>query len=285
MLIEKFIPKSQYQSKTHRSQRITLLVVMMFVLAVTVTRCERMPSLVPSNLEPRMTYEVVNTYPHDPNAFTQGLIYLDGFLYESTGLYGESSLRKVVLETGEILQQVDLPPAYFAEGLTAWEDLLVQLTWREETGFIYDQADFILQGQFSYPTEGWGLTHDGERLIMSDGSDALFFLDPETYEITGSVDVAWQGDPVYRLNELEFIWGEVYANVWQTEDIIRINPNSGEVTGWIDMRGILPAEERTPETDVLNGIAYDPEGDRLFITGKLWPLVFEVALVPVSESH
>lgn len=284
MLTEKFAQIPLYRSKNYRSRRIILLVVMAVVLAVTATRCERMPSLVPSNLEPQMTYEVVNSFPHDPNAFTQGLIYLDGFLYESTGLYGESSLRKVVLETGEVVQQIDLSPAYFAEGLTAWEDLLVQLTWREETGFIYDRADFTLQGQFSYPTEGWGLTHDGEQLIMSDGSAALFFLDPDTFEITGSVDVAWQGDPVYQLNELEYIWGEVYANIWQTDDIVRIDPNSGEVTGWIDMSGILPPEERTPETDVLNGIAYDPEGDRLFITGKLWPRVFEVELVPVSES-
>jgi len=284
MLIEDSRDSTKYHVTKSRNLRTILLVIMAAVLAVSGSRCERLPSLVPSNLEPQMTYEVVNIYPHDPNAFTQGLIYLDGFLYESTGLYGESSLRKVVLETGEVVQQVDLPAAYFAEGLTAWEDSLVQLTWQEQTGFVYDRADFTLQEQFSYPTQGWGLTHDGEQLIMSDGTAALFFLDPDTFEITGGVDVAWQGDPVQRLNELEYIWGEVYANIWQTDDIVRINPNTGEVTGWIDMGGILPPEDRTPGTDVLNGIAYDPEQDRLFITGKNWPVLYEVALVPVEES-
>jgi len=239
----------------------------------------------PAELSTYMTYEVVNAYPHDPQAFTQGLLYHDGYLYESTGLYGESSLRKVVLETGEVLQHVDLPAEYFGEGLALWEDTLLQLTWREGTGFIYALEDFSELGRFSYETEGWGLTHDGERLIMSDGSADLFFIDPEDFEVMRSVEVTYQGQPIQRLNELEYIRGEVYANIWLTDDIIRIDPVTGEVIGWIDLFGILPDELRTPDTDVLNGIAYDMEGDRLFVTGKNWPLLFEIRLVPVYAGH
>ncbi|MBW6467458.1 MAG: glutaminyl-peptide cyclotransferase [Brevefilum sp.] len=233
-------------------------------------------------LSPFMTYEVVNAYPHDPGAFTQGLIYHSGYLYESTGLYGQSSLRKVELETGTVLQQVDLSPEYFGEGLTLWEDTLVQITWREGTGFIYKLEDFSLSRQFTYPTEGWGLTHDGEWLIMSDGSHFLYFLDPDGLHVVRQVEVTYQGQPVERLNELEFIHDEVYANIWLTDDIVRIDPGSGEVLGWIDLSGILPEELRTPATDVLNGIAYDIDGDRLFITGKNWPLLYEIRLVPVE---
>jgi len=233
----------------------------------------------------RMTYEVVNTYPHDPAAFTQGLVYHDGYLYESTGLYGQSSLRKVALETGVVLQQADLPPNYFGEGLALWEDTLLQITWLEETGFIYDLEDFSLLGQFTYPTEGWGLTHDGERLIMSDGSHRLYFLDPGTFEITGQVEVTDQGEPVERINELEHIQGEVYANIWLTDEIVRIDPGTGEVLGWIDLAGILPEALRAPDTDVLNGIAYDPVGDRLFVTGKNWPELYEIRLVPVTDGN
>lgn len=238
-----------------------------------------------ANLTEQMTYEVINIFPHDADAFTQGLIYLDGFLYESTGLYGESSLRKVALETGEVLQQVDLDQAYFAEGLTKWEDSLVQLSWREGTGWVYDLVDFSLRETFSYSTEGWGLTQDGERLIMSDGSAYLYYLDPETYEVLDSVLVTDDGIAVERLNELEYVRGEIFANIWQTESIIRINPATGEVLGWIDLSGILPVENRTDQTDVLNGIAYDAEMDRLFITGKRWPHLYEIRLVPVDSEH
>lgn len=238
-------------------------------------------SSTPETLSPYMTYEVVNAYPHDPQAFTQGLIYHEGYLYESTGLYGESSLRKVELETGMVLQQVNLPLQYFGEGLTLWEDTLLQLTWREGTGFIYDLDEFSLSGQFTYSTEGWGLTHDGERLIMSDGSQRLYFLNPGSFQVSGQVEVSYQGEAVERLNELEFIRGEVYANIWLTDDIVRIDPAIGAVQGWIDLRGILPDELRSPATDVLNGIAYDPEGDRLFVTGKNWPMLYEIRLVPV----
>ena len=236
----------------------------------------------PAELSPYMTYEVVNAFPHDPNAFTQGLIYRDGYLYESTGLYGESSLRKVDLETGQVLQQVDLPAEYFGEGLTDWEDTLLQLTWREETGLIYDLDSFALLDQFSYPMEGWGLTHDGERLIMSDGSATLYFLSPDTFEVLDRVEVTYQGEEVRQINELEYIRGEVFANLWLRDQIIRIDPVSGEVLGWIDLEGLLPDELIRADTDVLNGIAYDPAADRLFLTGKRWPKLFEVRLVPVE---
>ncbi len=260
------------------------LAAILTLLAVWISYDRKPRSSLPDNLELYMTYEVLNVYPHDPEAFTQGLVYQEGFLYESTGLYGESSLRKVVLETGEVLQRIELSPEYFAEGLAVWEDRLVQLTWREGTGFVYSQEDFSILTRFTYPTEGWGLTHDGQSLIMSDGTDKLIFLDPETFQAKGSLSVTWEGTQVYRLNELEYIRGEVYANVWQTDDIVRIDPRTGEVTGWIDMRGILPGESRTPHTDVLNGIAYDPEGDRLFVTGKFWSWLYEVQLIPVLEG-
>ena len=237
---------------------------------------------IPAKMSAHMSYEVVNAYPHDPEAFTQGLLYHAGQLYESTGLYGESSLRQVALETGEVLQQVNLPAEVFAEGLTLWEDRLVQLTWREGTGFIYTLADFSPLGQFTYTTEGWGLTHDGERLIMSDGSHRLYFLNPESFQILGEVEVFDQGAPLERLNELEYIHGEVYANLWLTDEIARIDPATGEVLGWINLGGILPEDLISSSTDVLNGIAYDPEGNRLFVTGKNWPLLFEIRLVPLN---
>jgi len=232
---------------------------------------------------PVMTYEVLNIFPHDPQAFTQGLVYHEGYLYESTGLYGESSLRKVELETGEVLRKVDLSEAYFAEGLALYEDRLFQLTWREGTGFIYGLEDFSLIDQFVYQTEGWGLTHDGERLIMSDGTNNLYFLDPNTLQITKTLEVTFMGEEIVRLNELEYIRGEIYANIWQTDYIVRIDPTTGDVLGWIDLGGILPKDLRGG-TDVLNGIAYDQEGDRLFVTGKFWPQLYEIQLIPVPAE-
>lgn len=261
-----------------------LLLVVLLAAVLWGQRSQGSTSPTPETLSPYMTYEVVNAYPHDPAAFTQGLIYHAGYLYESTGLYGESSLRKVALEIGTVLQQVDLPPQYFGEGLTLWEDTLLQLTWREGTGFIYDLEDFSLFGQFTYTTEGWGLTQDGTHLIMSDGSHYLFFLDPQNLQIVSQVEVAYQGQPVEHLNELEYIHGEVYANIWLTDDIVRIDPATGAVQGWIDLRGILPEELRTPATDVLNGIAYDVEGDRLFVTGKNWSMLYEIRLVPAEPA-
>lgn len=258
------------------------LVLVSGLLLIIRRQPQAVHSSLPETLTEQMTYEIIQAYPHDPAAFTQGLIYLDGGLYESTGLYGESSLRKVDLATGEVLQQIKLSTEVFAEGLTDWDETLVQLTWREGLGFVYNRADFDLLEEFQYETEGWGLTQDGERLIMSDGSSTLFFLDPETFAVTGTVNVSDDGDDVQRLNELEWVQGQVFANIWQTDDIVRIDPVSGEVLGWIDLAGLLPEEARTAETDVLNGIAYDPAEDRLFVTGKKWPQLYAIRLVPVE---
>jgi glutamine cyclotransferase len=248
--------------------------------------CAQQPyTSLPKNLDPLMTYEVMAVYPHDPDAFTQGLIYRDGYLYESTGRYGESSLCKVDLDSGQVLQKVNLDPDFFGEGLTDWDDRLIQLTWRKGVGFIYDVEDFSVLGSFELPTEGWGLSQDGEQLIMSDGSSSLFFLNPETFEVTSSVTVIDHGYEIYQLNELEYIQGQVFANIWQTNDIIRIDPDTGEVLGWIDLSGILPEEVHTDTTDVLNGIAYDQKTDRLFVTGKYWPYLYEIRLIPIPNEE
>jgi glutaminyl-peptide cyclotransferase len=224
-------------------------------------------------------YDIVNQFPHDPEAFTQGLVYENGWLYESTGLYGRSSLRRVDLETGRVEQLYQLPDEYFGEGITIWQDRIIQLTWREGTGFIYDKETFELRDSFSYDTEGWGLTHDGQWLIMSDGSATLYFRDPETLAEIGRVTVIDQwGQPVRRLNELAYIEGEVYANVWQTDRIARIDPETGYVTGWIDLTGLLRGIPLTGPVDVLNGVTYDAENGRLFVTGKWWPVLFEIEL-------
>ncbi len=231
------------------------------------------------------TYSVVGQYPHDPRAFTQGLLFHDGVLYESTGLYGRSSLRRVALATGEVLQQRDLPPTFFGEGLTLWQDRLIQVTWREEIAFVYDRESFELLHTWSYVGEGWGLTHDGERLIMSDGSSTLTFRDPETFAVLGTVDVSSQQGPVTMLNELAYIEGEVWANIWLTDTIVRIDPINGRVLGWVDLTGLLALTEPAPyDVDVLNGIAYDADQQRVFVTGKLWPTLYEIELVPLSQS-
>ena len=229
---------------------------------------------------PTYGYKVVNAYPHDTDAFTEGLFYRDGFLYESTGLAGRSSLRKVRLESGEVLQKTELPPEIFGEGITDWKDRIVSLTWQSQIGFVFDLQKFSLEKHFSYPGEGWGLTHNNRELIMSDGSAELRWLDPTTLRERRRLHVSADGKPVDRLNELEWVEGEIYANVWQTDRIARIDPKSGHVVGWIDLGGLLPARERIPQhTDVLNGIAYDAATKRLFVTGKFWPKVFEIRLV------
>jgi glutaminyl-peptide cyclotransferase len=233
---------------------------------------------------PVYTYNVNNVFPHDRQASTQGLVYEDGFLYESTGLHGRSSLRQVELETGNILQFHALPDDYFGEGLTLYGDRLIQLTWFSRLGFVYDKESFALLRTFAYPTEGWGLTHDGQRLIMSDGSATLYFLDPDTLTQVGLVPVTVGGMPVTGLNELEYIQGSVYANIWRTDRVARIDPGSGEITAWIDLSGLLGPEDLDQPVGVLNGIAYDPEGERLFVTGKLWPKIFEIELVPPAHS-
>jgi glutaminyl-peptide cyclotransferase len=226
-------------------------------------------------------YTVVRSYPHDRDAFTQGLEYVEGVLYEGTGRNGHSGIRKVKLETGEVLQAQPLDPRYFGEGITVWKNRIIQLTWQSEVGFVYDRQTFRQQRSFQYTGEGWGLTHDGTRLIMSDGSPTgtLKFLDPETLRQTGTLTVRDGGRPVSQLNELEFVKGQIYANVWNTDRIAIIAPKTGRVTGWIDLHGLLDPRE-AGGVDVLNGIAYDAAGDRLFVTGKLWPRIFEIRLTP-----
>lgn len=225
-------------------------------------------------------YRVIHAYPHDSQAFTQGLIYLDGHLYESTGLNGQSTLREEDLETGRVLKEVSVPSEYFAEGLTNWGDSLIQLTWKSHVAFVYDRASFRLLRTLHYPWEGWGLTQDGRHLILSDGSDTLHFLNPETLAEVRSVRVTDKGSPLKELNELEYIHGVIYANVWMTDKIARISPETGKVLGWIDLDGILSSVEVRGRDAVLNGIAYDPARRRLFVTGKLWPRLFEIQVVP-----
>lgn len=239
------------------------------LLMVTVIGAQRKPAA------PVYGYEVVNVYPHDRDAFTQGLLYRDGVLFESTGLKGRSTLRKVQLETGKVLQQAKVDDRYFAEGLTDWGSRLIQLTWDTNVAFVYDLASFKPLRTFSYVGEGWGLTHDDRRLIMSDGSSTLRFLDPETFQVIGTVQVKDGDVGVRDLNELELVEGEVYANVWTTDRIAIIAPATGQVTGWINLAGLMPAGA-TGGDAVLNGIAYDAVRKRLFVTGKLWPRLFEI---------
>ena len=277
------IEKMEFQ-KVNRKWFGSLFLFSLFILGLTLlVTCsseQAVRSSIPEEFTPVMTYEVLSEFPHDPQAFTQGLVYHEGFLYESTGLYGESSLRKVDLETGKVLEQLDLADEFFAEGLAFYDNKLYQLTWREGTGFIYYLEDFALLDQFSYQTEGWGLAHDGKHLIMSDGTNKLYFLDPGSQQIVKTIEVTFMGEAITRLNELEYIRGELFANIWQRNYIVRIDPETGEVLGWIDLSGILPEELQIPETDVLNGIAYDPAADRLFITGKRWPRLYEIRLLP-----
>jgi glutaminyl-peptide cyclotransferase len=225
---------------------------------------------------PVYRYDVVRSYPHDTKAFTQGLIFRDGVLFESTGLRGESTLRKVRLETGEVLQKIDVDTRYFAEGLTDWGNRLVQLTWETKIGFVYDLASFKQQRTFTYEGEGWGLTHDGRRLIMSDGTPALRFLDPDSFREIGQVAVRDGGRLITALNELEWVKGEVYANVWLTDRIAIIAPDSGRVNAWLDLTGLRGPAAKSTGDDVLNGIAYDATGDRLFVTGKYWARLYEI---------
>jgi glutamine cyclotransferase len=227
------------------------------------------------------TYKIVNTYPHDPTAFTQGLVFEGGQLYEGTGIEGQSSLREVELASGKVLRQVDLPPEFFGEGITVLDDRLYQLTWQNKIGFIYDRKDFRLLSRFGYSGEGWGLTNDGRHLILSDGSATLKFLDPKTFHVVRNVRVTEGERSVTYLNELEYVDGEIFANVWHVDRIARIDPESGRLTAWIDMKGLLPGGWPHAEA-VLNGIAYDRKDRRLFVTGKEWPKLFEVRIVPVS---
>lgn len=232
---------------------------------------------------PQYDCEIVSEFPHDRRAFCQGLVLVDGALYESTGQYRESTLRQVELESGKILARVALDDRYFAEGLTAWEDTLVQLTWREKTGIIWDRATFRERGRFRYYGEGWGLTSDGRNLIQSDGSATLKFLDPKSFKVVRRLEVRDGARRVSNLNELEYVEGEIFANVWHQDRIARISPRTGEVTGWIDLERVIKAVGRLGSEAVANGIAYDAEGRRLFLTGKNWPKLFEVRLKPKAE--
>jgi glutaminyl-peptide cyclotransferase len=232
---------------------------------------------------PQYTFKIVHTFPHDSNAFTQGLEFHDGYLYESTGLEGRSSLRKVRLETGDVLQRVDLPSKYFGEGITLFKDEIIQITWQSHTGFVYSLGDFRLQRQFSYPGEGWGLANDNHEVFMSDGTAEIRVLDPETLTEKRRFAVHDGTKSVKELNELEWVEGEIFANIWQTDRIARISPQTGEILGWIDLAGLLSPIYQLQQGAVLNGIAYDAARKRLFVTGKLWPKIFEIQLVPKSR--
>ncbi len=247
------------------------------LLPVLIAGCIEDETLVGQNV-PVRDFRVVAVYPHDPGAFTQGLAYRDGVLYEGTGLYGGSSLRETRLATGEVVRSQRLPPQLFGEGIALFGDRLIQLTWRSEIGLVWDLENLTIVGTFVYPTEGWGITSDGHRLIMSDGTSTLRFLDPETFRATGTVEVMAEGAPLSNINELEYVDGLVYANVWETDEIAIIDPETGEVVGWIDLSGLLTGEEQM-RADVLNGIAYDPENKKLLVTGKLWPKVFQIEVV------
>lgn len=266
------------------ASRSSLLPLLLRYLApiLVVASCLVLPSCSSGNATkiagsaPKFNCEVVNTYPHDAQAFTQGLIFRDGKLLESTGKQGRSKLRSVDLDSGEVLKQVDVAPQYFAEGITVLNGKIYQLTWQHHLGFIYDYQTFAQLGQFSYDGEGWGLTSDGHSLILSDGSSRLRFLDPGTFKVTKTIAVTDKGKPVNRLNELEFINGEIYANIWHDERIVTINPDTGAVTGWIDCSGLMSRSGARDGEAVLNGIAVDETSGRLFVTGKLWPKLFEI---------
>jgi len=258
------------------TRRVALGLLLAFVEALLGQSAPRIQSSRP----PEYTFKIVRTFPHDSNAFTQGLAYRDGFLYEGTGLQGRSSLRKVRLETGEVVQRIDLAPEFFGEGITLLKDAVLQLTWRSQIGFVYRLSDFQLLRRFAYSGEGWGLASNGREIFMSDGTSEIRVLDPGTLTEKRRFTVRDGTHPVKELNELEVVEGEIFANVWQTDRIARISPQNGEVIAWIDLTDLLSPVYRLESGAVLNGIAYDSEQKRLFVTGKLWPNIFEIALVP-----
>ncbi len=236
---------------------------------------------------PNYGFKIVEAYPHDRGSFVQGLVVEEDsdLLLEGSGSYGESSLRRVNLETGEVTQILLLPEEYFGEGITTFDDRIYQLTWKSGVGFVYDSSSFDLLEEFTYAHQGWGITHDGQQLIVSDGTDTIYFWDPATLEETGRIQVYDEIGPVFLLNELEYVDGEILANVWQTDHIVRIDPETGEVTGRIDLSGLLAEEDRIGTEGVLNGIAYDPDEERLFVTGKRWPKLFEIELVELVPTE
>lgn len=234
---------------------------------------------------PQYGYQVVHVYPHDRNAFTQGLEFRAGFLYEGTGLEGRSTVRKEKLETGQVVQEIELDPEYFGEGITVMNQEIFELTWKAQTGFVYDESSFRRLRSFNYPGEGWGLANDGQQIYMSDGTAEIRVWDPVTLQEERRFTVRDRGRPVLLLNELEYVHGEIFANVWQTNRVARISPADGRVLGWIDLAGLLSAEDRAEPVDVLNGIAYDVLGDRLFVTGKLWPKLFQIKIIPKTRPR
>lgn len=256
---------------------LIVIVILAGVLAVALNGDQAGNSAVDEAVN--YTYSVVKAYPHDTSAYTEGLVFSNGSLYESTGEYGTSSLRRVDLETGIVLQEYNLSSDYFAEGLTTVDGSLIQLTWLDRVGFVYDANSFAVMRNFSYSTQGWGLTYDGSNLIMSDGSSTLTFLNPQTYEVTSQVNVKDQKQSISNINELEYINGDVYANIWMTTKIAIISPETGQVKGWIDLSGIY---QPTAYDSVLNGIAYDQQTNRLFVTGKNWPNLYEITIKPTD---
>jgi glutaminyl-peptide cyclotransferase len=258
----------------------------LLVVTLALVACSCGPSTQAENAVPEYSYQVIHTYPHDRGAFTEGLFYENGFLYESTGLNLQSTLRKVKLETGEVVQKFDWPEAYFGEGIVKWHDQIYQLSYKNQIGFIFDFATFAKKGEFQYQGQGWAFTTDGKQIYMDGSRDVqaaqsdaeIRILDPATLKETATINVTADGVPVKNLNELEWVKGEIYANIWQTYKIARIDPKSGKVVGWIDLTGILSSQDQQG-TNELNGIAYDAAGDRLFVTGKNWPKLFEIKLV------
>lgn len=253
--------------------QLNAIVAAAAILACAPATAQRKPA-------PVQSYKVIATFPHDTTSFTQGLVFAsDGQMYESTGLQGESTLRRVDIATGQTLQRIDVPKQYFAEGLAMVGDELLQLTWQHKIGFVYDRATFKQKRTFTYKTEGWGIAYDGEsRLVMSDGTDTLTFIDPKSLASVKTLRVMDAGRPVGNLNELEWIEGEIWANVWMTDRIARISPNTGEVNAWVDLSTLFPAAQRTPPADVLNGIAYDKATRRIYITGKKWPRLYQITV-------
>jgi glutamine cyclotransferase len=262
--------------------------LLFFILVLSISCSWDIPPHIESKLVPPhtvlqmvpiYTYKIVNTFPHDPEAFTQGLVFENGILYEGTGLYGDSSIRKVDLETGKVFQIYSLPKQYYGEGITVYKSAIIQLTLESNKGFVYDKNNFDLLREFSYLTQGWGITHDSDHIIMSDGTSTLYLLNPETFNKIGQIEVRDNNVPLKMINELEYVNGKIYANIWKTDNIAIIDPQNGRVTGWINLSGLLGTREYGKPIDVLNGIAYDANTDRLFVTGKLWPLLFEIKLV------
>ncbi len=260
--------------KWHIASILTAIAVLALSLTAYILSSNR-----PANAPTQYTYTAINEFPHDTNAFTQGLVIDNNVLYEGTGLNGHSTLRRVELETGEVQQLYALSDEYFGEGITVFGDRIIQLTWQSHMGFVYNKTNFELLQNFTYPTEGWGITHDGTHLIMSDGTANLYFLDPETFERVGQISVNDAGSSVTKLNELEYIKGEIYANIWYEHKIAIINPQTGNIRAWIDLTGIA-ATENTSGGKVLNGIAYNANEDKLFVTGKKWSKLYEIQLIP-----